>query len=96
MVPVNVHILDKEYQVACEEHEREGLLHAADYVNRQMREIRDRGKVIGTDRIAVVMALNMAHELLQLRASDAVINTRMRELQNELSAALAEQRDLAL
>ncbi len=96
MIPVNVHILDKEYQVACEEDERDGLLHAAEYVNRQMRAIRDRGNVIGTDRIAVVTALNVAHELLRLKASDTAISTRMRELQNSLTTALAEQGDLAL
>ena len=56
MIPVSVHILDKEYQVACAEDERDGLLHAADFVNQRMKEIRDRGNVIGTDRIAVVTA----------------------------------------
>ena len=96
MIPVSVHILDKEYQVACAEDERDGLLHAADFVNRRMKEIRDRGNVIGTDRIAVVTALNVAHELLQLKALDTAISERVRELQDSLTAALAEQGDLAL
>ena len=96
MVPVSVHILDKEYQVACAEEERDGLLHAADFVNRRMKEIRDRGNVIGTDRIAVVTALNVAHELLQLKASESAVTQRVRELQDNLTAALADQADLAL
>lgn len=96
MIPVSVHILDKEYQVACAEDERDGLLHAADFVNRRMKEIRDRGNVIGTDRIAVVTALNVAHELLQLKASESAVSERVRELQENLTAALAEQGDLAL
>ena len=96
MVPVSVHILDKEYQVACAEEERDGLLHAADFVNRRMKEIRDRGNVIGTDRIAVVTALNVAHELLQLKAADTAVSQRVRELQDYLTAALANQGDLAL
>ncbi len=96
MIPVSVHILDKEYQVACAEEERDGLLHAADFVNRRMKEIRDRGNVIGTDRIAVVTALNVAHELLQLKASESAVTQRVRELQDNLTAALADQADLAL
>ena len=96
MTPVSVHILDKEYQVACAEDERDGLMHAADFVNRRMKEIRDRGNVIGTDRIAVVTALNVAHELLQLRADDSAITQRVRQMQESLTAALAEQADLAL
>jgi cell division protein ZapA len=96
MIPVSVHILDKEYQVACTEDERDGLLHAADFVNRRMKEIRDRGNVIGTDRIAVVTALNVAHELLQLKALESSVSERVRELQDNLTAALAEQGDLAL
>lgn len=96
MLPVSVHILDKEYQVACAEEERDGLLHAADFVNRRMKEIRDRGNVIGTDRIAVVTALNVAHELLQLKASESAVTERVRELQDNLTAVLADQADLAL
>ena len=96
MVPVSVHILDKEYQVACDEDERDGLLHAADFVNRRMKEMRDRGNVIGTDRIAVVTALNVAHELLQLKASESAVKERVRALQENLTAALASQADLAL
>lgn len=64
---VSVRILDKEYQVACPEEERPALLESADFLNRRMKEIRDSGKVVGLDRMAVMVALNLTNELLQLR-----------------------------
>jgi len=66
-VAVTVRILDKEYQFTCLDSERYALLDSAKYLNDQMKQIRDRGKVTGTDRIAVMAALNMAHDLLELR-----------------------------
>lgn len=91
MTPVVVHILDKEYQVNCREEERDGLLSAAELLNRQMKEIRDSGKVIGSDRIAVVTALNLAHELLQLKAADRNLSTHIGDLEETLSRALRQE-----
>jgi cell division protein ZapA len=65
--PVTVTIFDKEYTVGCPDDERESLLKAVDYLNRKMQELRDGGKVIGTERIAVIAALNMAHEYLDYK-----------------------------
>ena len=59
---VNIKILEKEYQISCPASERAALLDSAEMLNRKMREIRDTGKVIGLDRIAVMAALNMANE----------------------------------
>lgn len=90
-VPVTVHILDKEYQIACKEEETEALIAAADYVNRKMKEIRDRGNAIGTDRIAVVTALNIAHELLEIQhmqRSYEVVSERLSELRQKVDLAL--------
>ena len=67
---VSVRILEKEYQVACPANERDDLLDSAEVLNTKMREIRDSGKVVGLDRIAVMAALNMANELLQTKARD--------------------------
>ncbi|MCL4116747.1 UNVERIFIED_CONTAM: hypothetical protein GTU68_035424 [Idotea baltica] len=61
---INVHILDKIYTIACPLEQREGLEKASKYLDQKMREIRSTGKVIGADRIAVMAALNIAHELL--------------------------------
>ena len=65
---VTVRILDKDYQVACPAEQEAELLVSAKYLDKQMRTIRDSGKVIGLERIAVMAALNISHELL--RASE--------------------------
>ena len=72
---VSVRILEKEYQVACLPEERSELLDSAEYLNVKMREIRDSGKVIGLDRIAVMAALNIVNELLKSRGQDEVAET---------------------
>jgi cell division protein ZapA (FtsZ GTPase activity inhibitor) len=64
---LDVTILGREFTVACEEAERADLNEAVAYLDRQMRDIRDRGKVTGVDRIAVMAALNIAHDLLRER-----------------------------
>jgi len=65
---VTVQILEKEYQVACPQEQEAELVTSAKYLDKQMRGIRDTGKVIGLERIAVMAALNISYELLQ--ASD--------------------------
>lgn len=62
---VFVKILDKEYQVACPPGERDALLQAAHNLDQRMRNIRNTGSVIGLERIAVMAALNLSHELLE-------------------------------
>lgn len=92
-VPVTVRILDKEYVIACREEERHGLLICAQQVDKRMREIRQSGRVIGTDRIAVLTALNLAHELLEQRRTHVVeqgIAQRLRALQDKVEVALGE------
>lgn len=65
--PVNLHIVDREYTVSCEPHERTDLMDAARLLDTRMREIRAGNRSAGVDRIAVLAALNLAHELLQSR-----------------------------
>lgn len=90
--PVKVTILDKEYLVGCPEDEREGLIRAATFLNRRMKEIRDSGKVVGADRIAVMAALNICHELLQLESRHdgvlALVEDRVRSMDQRLAAAM--------
>ena len=62
-VPVNIQILDKEYMVSCPPQEKEALLQAANLLDVRMRQVRDSGKVLGTERMAVMTALNVIHEL---------------------------------
>ena len=61
---INIKILEKEYQVSCPADERKSLVDSAELLNAKMREIRDSGKVVGLDRIAVMAALNMANDLI--------------------------------
>ena len=68
---VEVRILDKEYLVACPQEEQEALLRAARHLDTKMREIRSSGKVFGTERIAVMAALNITHEALSRRLGTA-------------------------
>ena len=63
---LEVFILDKSYRINCPENEQESLRASAQYLDRKMREIRGSGKVIGLERIAVITALNITHELLSI------------------------------
>ena len=97
---VSVRILEKEYFVACPHEERADLLDSAEFLNSKMREIRDSGKVVGLDRIAVMAALNLANELLKVRGRDATIEsdvgTRLKSLRERVEAALERGRQLEL
>jgi len=65
---LSIKILEKEYRVACPAEEKETLLASANMLNEKLNEIKDKGSVIGTERIAVMAALNMSHELLNSQA----------------------------
>jgi len=92
-----VTILGKEFVVACAEDERAALIAAAAHLDRKMREIQASGKVIGTERSAIMAALNLAHELLALRAElqsragvPADVNQKLRFLQSKIDAVLQQ------
>jgi cell division protein ZapA len=100
---VTVRILEKEYSIACGHDERSALLDSAELLNTKMQEIRSSGKIVGLDRIAVMAALNLAHDLLQLRnqetkatAQAAAVSTRVRNLRERVDAALTDTRQLDL
>jgi len=98
--PIIINILEKEYRVACPEDEREALLESARYLNGRMREVRDAGKVIGMDRIAIMTALNITHELLgcQQRASEFEneIEPQLLSLQDKIEVMLDRGQQLEL
>jgi cell division protein ZapA len=100
MTRVSVRILEKEYQVACTVEERTELLDSAEYLNGKMREIRDSGNVVGLDRIAVMAALNLAHELLKLRNRgdlvDSDVSQKVRQLRERVETALTRGQQLEL
>ena len=97
---VSVRIMDKEYVVACPYDDRSALLDAAEFLNTRMREIRDGGKVVGLDRIAVMAALNLAHEFLKGRDREARVDSgighRVRALRERVEGALQKGQQLEL
>jgi cell division protein ZapA len=97
---VSVRIMDKEYVVACPYDERSALLDAAEFLNARMREIRDTGKVVGLDRIAVMAALNLAHEFLKGKERESKLDSgvghRVRALRERVEGALGKGQQLEL
>ena len=91
--PIAVSILDREFLVACTPEERPGLIAAAAMVDGRMREIRNNARTASADRIAVMAALNIAHELLQLKQSstqhDTAVGGELDALKHRLDAMLA-------
>lgn len=97
---VSVRILEKEYQVSCPARERSDLLDSAEMLNAKMREIRDSGKVVGLDRIAVMAALNMANDLLHAKARDRTlegdVSQRLKVMCDRVESVLSTSRQLDL
>ena len=97
---VSVRILEKEYQVSCPASERTELLDSAELLNEKMREIRDSGKVVGLDRVAVMAALNMATELRQRTGEDQelknIVGGRVKAMRERLDSALGTSQQLNL
>ena len=98
--PLSVRILEKEYFVACAAEERTELLDSAELLSGRMKEIRDSGKIVGLDRIAVMAALNLAHEVIKLRTrgsgSEQETGHRLRVLRERVEAALEHGQQLEL
>jgi len=99
-VPVSVKILDKDYRIACPPEERNALLASADLLNTRMRELKEGGNVIGTDRIAVMAALNMTHEMIELKDDSSSVsqslNKRIVKMQNKIEETLQDTKQLEI
>ena len=97
---VNVRLLDRQYEVACPAEERSDLLDSAEYLDAKMREVRDSGKVVGLDRVAVISALNIANELIKLRRNggtlDVDLGARLKGLRERVELALEKGQQLEL
>ena len=97
---VTIRILEKEYNVACPAEEKPALLASAELLNHKMREIRDSGKVVGLDRVAVMAALNLANELLRAQGQDEelknIVGLRIRAMREHLDTALGPAKQLSL
>ena len=99
-LPINITILDKEYKIACPAGEQAALLESADYLDQKMREVRDSGSIIGSERIAVITALNITHELLnssqQPGQLDEALPPRLKDMENKINAALQKARQMEI
>ena len=98
---VTIQVLGREFRVACPEGEEKQLQHSVDFVNRRMKELRDTGKVTGNERIAIMAALNIAHEFLAVKPAKtagssvdgADFRRRIVSMQETLDTALAADQD---
>jgi cell division protein ZapA len=94
---VEVNIMGREFTIACPPEEREGLLSAVSYLDKKMCDIRDAGKVVSVERIAMMAALNLAHELLTTRTGGidvGGIKGKVARMQSMADDAIAEQNKL--
>lgn len=89
---VEVDILDKEYLVACPDEARESLRQAARHLDAKMREIRASGKVFGTERIAVMAALNITHDMLEQNTMSDAATGLLRSMESKLDTALGDSK----
>jgi len=91
MIPVSVRIMGKEYKISCPKEEHESLIASAEHVNDNMQKIRNGGKALGTERIAVMAAINIAHELINSETStdnNEITIAKIDSLQHSIDAAL--------
>ncbi len=89
--PLTITIMGKEYRVACPEEEKDNLLASANLLNEKLREIKLQGSVIGTERIAIMAALNMSHEILHndaLTAEHDDLNQRIDALSERINDSM--------
>lgn len=99
-LPVTVRILGKEYQVACPAEERESLESSAALLDGKMREIRDAGKIVGLDRIAVLAALNLANDVVKLNGAETKdkenVGRQLENLTERVAVFLEEERQIEI
>ena len=86
---VDVTILGRSFTVSCTDEERQGLMDAVNYLDKKMHDIRDGGKVIGVERIAVMAALNLSHEILNVQSGDVDIGDYKRRI-NAMHSSIDE------
>lgn len=98
--PVTISILDKQYLISCDDSEREQLHTAVTFLNTKMLDMKNSGKVIGSERIAVMTALNLAHELLAYKRENddytSSVGSTVQRLRSKIDEALVKGRQLEM
>lgn len=95
---LQITIMGRNFRVSCKDEEQAGLLEAVDYLNRRMEEIRDQGKIVGLERIAIMAALNITHEFLGAKVGGnfdmAGFKRRMASMETLIDQTMSEQTQL--
>lgn len=94
---VNISIMGRDFAVACPDEEQESLMAAARYLDNSMKEIQKTGKIIGTERCAIMAALNITNDLLKLQRSTIGqdrVEAKLNDLQARIDDALREAENL--
>lgn len=89
---VDVNIMGRDFTVSCTDEERPGLINAVNFLDKKMRDIRDSGKIVGIERIAMMAALNLAHELLNSKSGTVDVGDfkrRITNMQDQIDKACA-------
>ncbi len=90
---LNIKIMDKDYHVACPADQQSSLRDSASFLNERLENIKKKGSIIGNERIAIMVALNLAHELLSSQHYEGTlsdVDLRMVNLQKKIDLALSE------
>ena len=91
--PLSIKILDKEYRIGCPEEEKENLRASADLLNEKLNEIKQQGSVMGSERIAIMTALNMSHEILHNQSivtEHEDLNKRIEALSDRITESMQD------
>lgn len=91
---VDINIMGRDFTVSCTDSERQGLLDAVGFLDKKMCEIRDAGKVVSVERIAIMAALNIAHELLSAKSGGIDIGGIKRtilNMQDQIDAVITQR-----
>ena len=91
---INIEILDKQYSVTCPPEEKQDLLESARILNDRLKEVRGGGKVLGTERMAVMTALNVIHEYAILQKAQAQVDGTVERLRNKISGAISRREEI--
>ncbi len=93
---IGVDILGKEYRIACPTEARQDLERAANLLNSRMQDIKSQGKLYGTERVAIMAALNLAHELLNATGGTQTLQSQLGDMNAKIENALTEDQQLDL
>jgi len=88
---VTIEILDKQYTVSCPPEEKQALIESAKILNARLREVRGGGKVLGTERMAVMTALNVIHEYTLLQKAQAEVDDTLERLRGKIGDAISRR-----